>query len=135
MHRSRLLLAGLTVGAAVAARVVAGDFCSCTGGDGCPECVPACKATWDEHKTPGKPTYALKCEYACARGRDPWHAPDPECRCSPPCGKVFVKKRLYKEAGAEKVERVPKYEVVNVPAACGHGHASWWGRLCDWCGW
>ena len=135
MLRVTSIRVGAVLGAIVAARVFAGDFCSCTSPGGCPQCVPACKATWGEHKTPGKPEYSLKCEYACARGRDSWHAPDPECRCSPPCGQVYVKKRIYKEAGAEKVERVPKYEVVSVPAACDHGHASWWGRLCDWCGW
>ena len=133
MDRSRLVLSGLAIGAAVAARVFAGDFCGCTGG--CPRCVPACKATWEEHKTPGKSTYSLKCEYACARGRDSWHAPDPECRCSPPCGKVYVKKRMYKEAGAEKVERVPTYEVVAVPADCDPPRPSWWDRLCGCLAW
>lgn len=91
---------------------------SCTGGP-CQACVPGCKAMWDEKKTT-KPHYSLKYEYACVRGRDPWHAPAPECRCHPPCGEVIVKKRLYKTDGPEKVERVPKYDVRMVPAEpCG----------------
>jgi len=92
---------------------------SCTGAGGCPECVPACKATWDEKKTK-MPKYSITCEHACTRGFDSWHAPPPECRCSPPCGDVIVKKRLYKADGEEKVERVPKYDVQMVPAErCG----------------
>lgn len=91
---------------------------SCTDPAGCVTCGPACKAAWDEVKTK-KPAYSMKCEYACARGYDCWCAEGPECRCSPPCGKVIVKKRLYKSEGEEKVEKVPKYEVVSVPvAAC-----------------
>jgi hypothetical protein len=46
---------------------------------------------------------------------------------------VYVKKRLYKTEGKEKVERVPKYEVEMVPAeacrcakCCGAG---WWNPL------
>lgn len=87
----------------------------CTGPAPCAACVPACKATWEEKKSP-QPEYSLRCEYACARGRDSWHAPPPECRCSPPCGTVYVKKRLYKLDGEPKVERVPTYEVTMVPA-------------------
>jgi hypothetical protein len=108
---------------------------SCTGAGGCPECVPACKATWDEKKTK-KPKYSIKCEHACTRGFDSWHAPPPECRCSPPCGDVIVKKRLYKADGEEKVERVPKYEVQMVSAEpCGcaacrrHDHSHAWDSL------
>jgi len=108
---------------------------SCTGAGTCPECVPACKATWDEKKTK-KTNYSMKCEHACVRGRDSWHAPPPECRCSPPCGDVIVKKRLYKAEGKEQVERVPKYEVKMVPAepcgcaTCrGHEEACWWHPL------
>ena len=108
---------------------------SCTGAGGCPECVPACKATWDE-KTTNKPKYSITCEHACTRGFDSWHAPPPECRCSPPCGDVIVKKRLYKADGEEKVERVPKYDVQMVPAErCGcaacrrHDTADRWNPL------
>jgi hypothetical protein len=108
---------------------------SCTGSGDCPACVPACKATWDEAKTK-KPKYSMKCEYACVRGRDSWHAPPPECRSSPPCGDIIVKKRFYKTDGPEKVERVPKYEVEMVPAepchcaACsGVSPLCWWNPL------
>lgn len=99
---------------------------SCTD-VGCPACVPACRATWEEAKTK-KPAYSMKCEYACARGRNSWHAPDPECRCTPPCGTVYVKKRLYKAEGREKVEKVPKYDVRMVPAPrdCDDDGRSWW---------
>ncbi len=91
---------------------------SCTG-DACHICVPGCKGTWDEKKTK-KTDYSMKCEYACVRGFDSWHAPPPECRCTPPCGDVIVKKKLYKADGDEKVERVPKYEAQMVPAEpCG----------------
>lgn len=100
-----------------------GSCMSCTG----PDLEPRCKASWDEAKTK-QPQYAMLCEYACARARDSWHAPEPECRCSPPCGTLYVKKRLYKTE-KEKVERVPKYEVEAVPAtACGCAggrHGGW----------
>jgi hypothetical protein len=106
--------------------------CSCTHAGGCRHCVPACSATWDEVKTK-KPKYTMKCEYACARGRDSWHAPDPECRCSPPCGNVYVKKRFYKADGEEKVERVPKYDVKMVPAEpCDCATCRDGGRVCWW---
>jgi hypothetical protein len=74
----------------------------------------------------------MTCEYACVRGPDAWHAPPPECRCSPPCGDVIVKKKFYKTEGPEKVERVPKYEVVMVSPPCdcdrctGHDGLCWW---------
>jgi hypothetical protein len=132
MRRVNISIGGLSL-AAVAACVTAwaaecrhGSCTSCTG----PELRPRCTATWDEAKTK-KPEYAMKSEYACARARDSWHAPDPECRCSPPGGAVYVKKRLYKTEGAEKVERVPKYEVQAVPAgpcgcaACGGSQRGW----------
>ncbi len=126
MRRSTvILLVALTAGLIGFATPASDPDCghptgcvSCTG-DSCRACVPACKGTWDEKKTK-KTNYSIKCEYACTRGRDPWHAPPPECRCSPPCGDVIVKKRLYKTDGAEKVERVPKYEVQMMPAeSCG----------------
>lgn len=107
---------------------------SCTG-DCRNACVPGCKATWDEKKTK-KTKYSIKCEYACTRGFDSWHAPPPECRCSPPCGDVIVKKKLFKADGEEKVERVPKYEVQMLPAEpCGctscrrHHDAGTWDSL------
>jgi hypothetical protein len=105
--------------------------CSCTAAGSCSHCVPACSATWRETKTK-KPKYTMTCEYACARGRDSWHAPDPGCRCSPPCGNVFVKKRFYKADGEETVERIPQYEVKMVPAepcgctACRGAGLCWW---------
>lgn len=121
------LLATLAIGVAAMSRALAGCT-GCTGG--CQECIPACSGTWDEKKS-NKPAYSMKCEYACARGRDSWHAPPPECRCSPPCGRVYVKKRFYKADGEEKVERAPKYEVRMVApcdcAACaGHDGLCWW---------
>jgi len=103
-----------------------GSCASCTG----PGLEPRCKATWDEAKA-RQPEYSMKCEYACARARDPWHAPEPECRCRPPCGSVYVKKRLYKTE-QEKVERVPRYEVETVPVgACGCGSCAA-GRRSAW---
>lgn len=119
-------------------RALAG--CSgCTGG--CRECVPACRGTWEEKKS-SKPVYSMKCDYACVRGRDSWHAPAPECRCHPPCGDVVVKKRVYKAEGPERVELVPKYEVTMVSAEpprqhCSHCAATagraeeklWWNPL------
>lgn len=111
------------------------DRCSCVSCTDCgPYCEPRCKASWGEAKTK-KPVYSMQCEYACARGRDSWHAPEAECRCQPPCGKVYVKKRLYKSDGEKKVERVPKYKVEMVPAepcdcaACRGGGHSWWNPL------
>lgn len=130
-----ILIAAATAGLAVAClvpRAVAG-CAGCTGG--CQECVPACSGTWDEKKT-SKPVYSMKCEYACVRGRDPWHAPPPECRCHPPCGDVIVKKKFYKTDGSPTVERVPKYEVKMVPAepcdCAAHRDAPgpcWWNPL------
>jgi hypothetical protein len=109
-----------------------GSCISCTGSGPCSE--PRCKASWDEAKTQ-QPAYSMQCEYACARGRDSWHAPPPECRCCPPCGRVYVKKRLYKAEGQETVERIPKYEVKMVPAepcdcaACRGAGLCWWNPL------
>ena len=129
---SRLvLLATLTV-----ATVVVDARAGCSGcRGGCQECVPVCSGTWDEKKS-SKPVYSMKCEYACVRSRDAWHAPPPECRCHPPCGKVIVKKKLYKTDGPEKVERVPKYEVKMVPAepcapaaGCGERSLCWWNPV------
>lgn len=122
--RGLTLSAVLVLGAASWASLIQaanGDYGhrSCTGTTCGQACAPACKATWDEATTK-KPAYSMKCEYACTRDRDPWHAKSPECRCSPPCGNVIVKKRLFKADGEEKVERVPKYEVQMVPAEpCG----------------
>ncbi len=126
-----ILLAGLAglalaIGLECAWAAGSGGHRSCTD-VGCPACVPVCRGSWKEEKTK-KPAYSMKCEYACARGRDSWHAPEPECRCTPPCGNVFVKKRLYKTDGREKVEKVPKYEVqmVPAPATCGDEGCCWW---------
>ncbi|MFM8494536.1 MAG: hypothetical protein ACKOEM_03285 [Planctomycetia bacterium] len=136
-----ILLVGLTAGLTSLKTRASDPACgnaagcvSCTG-DGCRACVPGCKATWDEKKTK-KTNYSMKCEHACVRGFDSWHAPPPECRCKPPCGDVIVKKKLYKADGKEKVERVPKYEVQMMRAepcgcvACRHKHsASGWSPL------
>ena len=119
--------------AALATALRAGEGGSCTGCTG-GGCVPRCSASWKEEKTK-KPEYAIRCEYACARGRDSWHARDPECRCRPPCGQVYVKKRLYKSEGTEHVERVPAYDVVIVPtppsacASCAGGRKPGWDPL------
>ena len=75
----------------------------------------------------------MKCEYACARSAECFCTGPAECRCSPPCGNVYVKKRLYKADGKEKIEKVPKYEVQMVPAApCDCAACSgvcWWNPL------
>ena len=108
--------------------------CGCGHHGSCTDqpCVPACKATWEDVKTK-KPEYSMKCEYACARGRDSWHAPPPECRCSPPCGTPYVKKRLYKSEGKETVEKVPKYDVDMRPAGtAGCTGCEQEPRLCWW---
>jgi hypothetical protein len=132
-------LAGLALASCLTGSRAADCSCghrSCTDTGFCQECVPACKGTWDEKKS-SKPKYTMKCEHACARGRDSWHTPPPECRCSPPCGNVYVKKRLYKADGPEKVEKVPEYDVKMVPAdpcdcaACRGGHhRCWWDPRC-----
>lgn len=102
---------------------------SCASCTGAPCREPRCRATWDESKA-RTPAYAMTCEYACARGRDAWHAPDPECRCRPPGGQLYVKKRLYKSDGEEKVERVPKYDVEFTETGSCDG-----GRCCGTTGW
>jgi hypothetical protein len=106
--------------------------CPCERPDNTSTCEPACRATWDEKKTK-KPAYSLECEYACGRAHDRWCTGPVECRCSPPDGKVYVKKRLYKSDGKARVEKVPKYEVKMVPAepcdcarCCG---VCWWNPL------
>ncbi len=106
----------MSAGLVTALRATAASpSCASCGG----ACVPCCRGTWGEKKSKD-PKYEIRCEYACARDRDPWHAPDSECRCHPPCGRVYVKKRLYKSDGEETVERVPTYEVEMVPAdPCG----------------
>jgi hypothetical protein len=126
------VLGGLAV-AVLTPAIRAGEGGSCTGCTG-GGCRPRCQASWEEKKTK-KTVYEMRCEYACARGRDSWHAPEPECRCRPPCGSVYVKKRLYKAEGKETVERVPQYEVDMVPeghpgctGSCG-GRQETWGPL------
>lgn len=120
-------------------RPVEATAAGCTDcSDGCRECVPACAGTWEEKKSP-KPVYSMTCEHACTRGRDPWHAPPPECRCHPPCGEVIVKKRFFKADGPERIERIPKYEVRMVPdrpcpppqcRRCGDpGPLCWWNPV------
>lgn len=130
-------LAGLGFATCLAAGLAA-DTGGCTGCTGVAcngACVPACRGTWEEKKS-SKPKYSMKCEFACDRGRDAWHAPPPECRCQPPCGRVYVKKRLFRTDGPEKVERVPKYEVEMVPATdcepCGHHGCGGHDGLCWW---
>ncbi|NDC64436.1 MAG: hypothetical protein EBZ59_10750 [Planctomycetia bacterium] len=113
------------------------DRHGCTAAEPCGACVPACSSSWEEKKVK-KPKYSMKCDYACDRAYECWCTGPTECRCSPPCGKVFVRKKLFKEE-TEKVERVPKYEVKMVPAApcdcsecrrCHHGHQlCWWDPL------
>lgn len=128
MRSTMRLGAGVGVTGLVAVALqafAAGPSCTSDGA----ACVPRCRATWEDAKS--KDTdYEIRCEYACARGRDPWHTPEPECRCRPPCGELYVKKRLYKSEGQEAVERVPKYDVEMVslrPCGCvtcsgGRGH-------------
>ena len=120
-----------TIAVVAAAMNLARAGCgNCTGG--CRTCVPTCSGSWDEKRTT-KPRYTMTCEYACVRGRDPWHAPAPECRCHPPCGDVIVKKRFYKTDGTETVERVPAYEVKMVPVApCGRASDHDGPRPCWW---
>jgi hypothetical protein len=134
-HRSFLCAASLLAAlaaAAAAAAVAAERPCGCTDDAPCQACVPACKGSWEEKKTK-KTVYSMKCEYACARGYDCWCSESPECRCSPPCGKVFVKKKIYRADGEEKVEKAPRYEVTMVPEepcdcarCCG---VCWWNPL------
>lgn len=119
----------------------AGEGCSSCSGCVDGGCVARCKARWDEAKTK-KPEYSIRCEYACDRAHDPWHAPDPDCRRHPPQGRLYVKKRLYKTE-KEEVERVPKYDVETVAAPtcscddCSGGDPFRWDplRLPLWRGW
>ena len=78
------------------------------------QCVPACKPRYEEKKVK-KPLYSMKCDYACYPDREPWHedACDPEH--NPPCGKIYIKKKLLKSE-EETVEKVLQYDVVMVPA-------------------
>ena len=134
-HKFLFVASGAAVAACLAAATLAADCAcgrpTCTEPGGCRTCVPACKAAWDEVKTK-KPKYSMKCEWACARDYDCWCAAPAECRCTPPCGRVIVKKRIYKEDGEETVEKVPKYEVVMVPEGpcdCPRCSGCWWSPL------
>ncbi len=132
MRRLKLLagacgVALVTVFATVwAAEARYGSCTSCTG----PGLQPRCQTSWDEAKTK-QPEYAITCEYAGARARDPWHAPEPECRCRPPSASLYVKKRLFKTE-REKIERVPKYEVETAPAGSRGRGSSTGGGLFGW---
>jgi len=122
-RRNSFAIAGVALIAACAAAGSRAATCgcghtSCTGAAPCPQCVPACKSSWDEKKTK-KPKYSVKCDYMCERAHESWHTGPVECRCSPPCGEVFVKKKVFKTE-EEKVEKVPKYEVKMVPASACH---------------
>jgi hypothetical protein len=133
--RSCLLVAAL-LGVVVATTARAAD-CTCTDTGRCQDCVPACKASWDEKKAKN-PAYDMKCEYACARDFDSWHAPAAECRCTPPCGRLYVKKRIFKTEADAKPERVPKYEVATVaapPCDCSHCRGLCWWDPFGLCGW
>ena len=132
MHRFILLsataiLLGLVPSGAgadesVLAQTCTGDCCRATddrqsNASGCrpsSQCVPACKPRYEEKKVK-KPIYSLKCDYACGPGRESWHedACDPEH--NPPCGKIYIKKKLLKRE-EEKVEKFLQYDVVMVPA-------------------
>ncbi len=75
----------------------------------------------------------MTCEPACARAAECFCTGPADCRCSPPCVRIYTKKKLYKQPGEEKVEKVPKYEVKMVPAApCDCARCSgvcWWNPL------
>ncbi len=92
-------------------------------------CEPACQSSWEEKKT-RETKYTLTCEPACARAAECFCTGPAECRCSPPCVRIYTKKKLYKQPGEEKVEKVPKYEVKMVPAEpCDCARCSgvcWW---------
>jgi len=134
-HLCLVLLAAAGLGSCLTASRAADSCCdrpSCTDCDSGCDGVPTCKSSWEEKKTK-KTKYTMKCEYACDRARESWCTDPAECRCSPPCGNVYVKKRLYKSEGEEKVEKVPKYEVkmaaaepCDCPRCCG---VCWWSPL------
>jgi len=88
--------------------------------------IPICKSSWDEKKTK-KAAYSMECDYKCERAAGPMHCSHSclhkgdcceECPAQPPCGEPFPRKKLFKEE-KEKVEKIPKYEVVMVqPLPC-----------------
>jgi hypothetical protein len=105
---------------------------TCTDAAACRSCEPACKSSWDKNKTK-KPKYSMACEFSGARATECFCTGPAECRCNPPRGTVVITKKLYKTAGEEEVEKVPKYEVQMVPAdPCDCAHCSgvcWWNPL------
>jgi hypothetical protein len=131
-----LVIAGL---AACASNSNAAD-CKCVGPNctnltdhaACQPCEPACKSSWDEKKTK-KTKYSMTCEPACARAAECFCTGPAQCRCNPPCGNTYTKKKLFKQPGEEKVEKVPKYEVKMVPAGpCDCARCEgvcWWNPL------
>jgi len=89
--------------------------------------IPTCKSSWDEQKTK-KAVYSMKCDFKCERAAGPLRCSHSclhkgDCRqgeccnerpAAPPCGEPFPRKKLFKEE-QEKVEKIPKYEVLMVP--------------------
>jgi len=125
--------------AACAANPNAAD-CGCGGPNctnltdhaACQPCEPVCKSSWEEKKTK-KTKYTMTCEPACARAAECFCTGPTECRCNPPCGNLYTKKKLFKQPGEESVEKVPKYEVKMVPAGpCDCARCEgvcWWNPL------
>jgi hypothetical protein len=72
----------------------------------------------------------MTCEPACARAAECFCTGPAECRCIPPSGQIYMKKKLFKQPGEEKVAKVPKYEVKMVP-----GEPCDCARCCDVCWW
>ena len=105
---------------------------NCTDDTACQPCEPACKSSWEEKKTK-KTKYTMTCEPACARAAECFCTEPSECRCNPPCGRIYTKKKLYKQPGKETVEKVPKYEVKMVPGEpcdCARCRGvCWWNPL------
>lgn len=118
-----LVIAGVALIAAGAAAGSRAAPCGC-GHHSCTtaadrHCERVCKSSWDEKRSK-TPTYTLECDFLCERARESWHADPAKCRCAPPAGTVFVKKKVFKTV-TEEVEKVPKYEVQMVAAPACHG--------------
>lgn len=129
LHATAGLLTAAALTIALQARAGGPHHAGCTG-----DCEPRCRATWREKRT-SETVYEIRGEVACARDRDPWHAPSPKYRCHPPCGRLYVKKRLYKSEGEATLELVPRYAVELEPTAgcsctaCRSGEPPRWDPL------
>ena len=111
--RSPVLIVGCALVIGIGPRPAAAAEC-CDPAVG-PTCA-VCRPKWEDKKTK-KPRYSQQCAEECVRGRDAWCGDHGCCaEKTSPCGRIVTRKKLLKTE-EEKVDRILKYEVVQVPVA------------------